>query len=111
MAIPTRAQWLADARAMLDMLEANPDLPIGTFRIPAYAGTGSDDTDREAVDAVAKTLGIEAVVPPRSRHYQAAIAIGSALYEFTAVPTASMHRYHRVNKLGEAALAAEEATA
>ena len=104
----TRTQWIADARAMLDMLEANPDVPIGTFRIPAYAETGSDDTDRKAVDTVAKILGVEAVVPPRSRHYQAAVTIGSAVYEFTAVPTAAMHRYYRVNELGEAALAAEE---
>jgi hypothetical protein len=107
----TRAQWIADARAMLDMLEANPDVPISTFRVAAYAGTGSDDTDREAVDAVAEILGVEAVVPKRSSHYQAAITIGSALYEFTAVPSSSMRRYHRVNELGEAALVAEEAAA
>lgn len=100
-----RAQWLADARALLDLIEANPGLPVGTFRIPAYPNTGADDTDREFVDAAAAILGVEPITTPHGGHYEARVFIGHALYEVTAVPSARMRRYHEVNRLGEAALA------
>jgi hypothetical protein len=103
-----RAQWLADARALLDLIEANPDLPVGGFRIAAYANTGNDDTDREFVDATAEVLGTEPETSPYGRHYQAHVTIGHAMYEVTAIPSAAMRRYSDVQRLGKAALDAAE---
>ena len=110
MAATTRAQWLADARALLDFIEANPDLPVNTFRIAASIYNGTDEENRAAVDAVAAILAVEPTTSRHGGHYNAAIEIGSAVYEAYMVPDRTMRRYHQVQDLGEAALTEQEAT-
>lgn len=104
-----RAKWIADARALIDLLEANPALPLGTLRIAVHPRTGADLTDREVVDNAAALLGIEAVTTPPRNHHTATLHIGRAEYGVVHVPTAAMDRHHEVFRLGEAALAEQEA--
>lgn len=106
-----RAQWIADGRAVLDLLEANPNLPLNlatglSISYHPMPGRDADDADKKAaVDAVAEQLGVEVTPSGPSSHYEAEILLGSARYGAVAVLSDYLARYDAVRSLGEAALA------
>lgn len=112
MAAITRAQWLADARALLDYLEANPDVPLNQYRgieishhpLPSAA---VDDADKmAAVDIIADLLGTPVTTPSTpGSHYETEIRFGSASYRAVSVLKEYIDRHDAVQSLGEAALA------
>lgn len=82
-----RAQWLADARALLDFIEANPELPVPEYSSVeiSYHPMPYDQSDAEkraAIDAVANMLGAEVQA---GVHYEVGISFGSASYRAVAV--------------------------
>lgn len=105
-----RAQWLADGRALLDFIEANPDLPQNQYSgIEVRYHALLDDDDDEAmaaVDAIAKQLGTPVTTPDMpGSHYETEIRFGSASYRAIAVLKAWRERRAAIDRLGEAALA------
>jgi hypothetical protein len=106
-----RAARIADARQILDLLEANPGIPFCYLRIEHIASVSAKDDDvaRAEVDRVAALLGVEAGFPWEGAHYQANKMIGSACYQVIMVSKSAMKRYDVVQSLGEAALTAVEA--
>jgi lipopolysaccharide biosynthesis protein len=111
----TRAQWIADARAVLDLLESNPDLPLNLasgMTVNYYPlGNVGDIEAMAAVDAVADTLGVAVTPPGPGSHYEAEIRLGSAAYKAIAVLKDYSNRRRAIERLGEAALEAEEQAA
>ena len=107
-----RAQWLADARAMLNMLEDRPEIPLPpgglNIRYSASVYTADDNAARACVAAAAAAFAVDATTSPYN-HYRATYTSGLATYEIYMVPAAEMARYDRRNELGEAALAEAEA--
>lgn len=100
-----REKWLADARAMLDLIETTPELPVGNFEIVvSVLRDDGDDEERAAVDRAAALLGVEAACPPRSTHYQAEKYIGGARYRAYMVPAEDMRDYYARLELGQTAL-------
>ena len=61
-----------------------------------------------AVDAVADTLGVAVTPPGPGSHYEAEICFGSASYKAIAVLTDYRERRRAIERLGEAALEAED---
>ena len=114
MAVPTRDQWIADARAVLDLLESNPDLPLNLVSgvsVSYFPLRSDDDTEAMAVvDAVADTLGVAVTPPGPGSHYEAEICFGSASYKAIAVLKDYRDRRAAIDRLGEAALDADSAT-
>lgn len=106
------AQWIANGRALLDLLETNPDLPLGNLRVAVHSGAGGDDNaGREFVDAAAKALGKKPSTTSCGDHYSVGVTLGNAEYEVVHVPSAAMWRHHEINRLGKAAFAEQEASA
>lgn len=109
---PRRAQWIADARAVLDLLESNPELPLNLVSGPTISyyplNADNDAKSMAAVDAVAKSLGVAVMPPGPGSHYEAEIRFGSASYKAVAVLTDYRERRRAIERLGEAALDAED---
>lgn len=103
-----RAAQIADARRMLDFLEANPGLPMCNVGIQVHTD-GTDDEGREQVDAAAEILGTSATTSPFGQHYQVEKSFGRAAYEVVLVPKAAMQRHHAVLAAGNAAVDAAHA--
>lgn len=114
MSTPTRTQWIADARAVLDLLESNPDLPLNLasgMTVNYYPlGNVGDIEAMAAVDAVADALGAAVTPPGPGSHYEAEICFGSASYKAIAVLKDYRDRRAAIDRLGEAALDADSAT-
>lgn len=72
MSTPTRAQWIADARAVLDLLESNPDLPLNLVSgvTVGYYPLG-DVGDIEAMAAAPTVADMRAIFgePVQGRDY------------------------------------------
>lgn len=108
MSTPTRAQWIADARAVLDLLESNPDLPLNLnsgLSILYHPLLDDDAEAMAAVDAVAKQLGVAVSGPDSGRHYEAEITFGNARYEAVAVLKSFREEHDAIQRYGRAALA------
>lgn len=104
-----RAQWIADGRTVLDLIEANPGLPLGSFRVAVHASRNfDDDAAREFVDAAAAILGIDPTTSEYGQHYSVIVLVGRAEYEVVHVPSATMARHHEINRLGRAAIAEQD---
>lgn len=108
-----RAQWLADARALLDYIEAN-DVPVHThagleIMYHPLAGEAPDAERLAALHEIAQQIGAE-VVPPSGpgRHHIARVSIGHASYEAVVVLRETHDRADAIRRLGEAALAEQE---
>lgn len=114
MSTPTRAQWIADARAVLDLLESNPALPLNLVSgvtVGYYPlGDVGDIEAMAAVDAVADILGVAVTPAGPGSHYEAEICFGSASYKAIAVLKDYRDRRAAIDRLGEAALDADAAT-
>lgn len=111
---PRRVQWIADARALIDFIEANPELPLNTHSgigVSYHPMPGDlDDADKKAaVDAVANMLGVAVTPPGPGSHYEVQKTFGSATYKAVAVLKDYSDRYYAIQELGEAALADREA--
>lgn len=109
-----RAQWIADARAVLNLLESNPDLPLNLASgltvsyHPLRFNDPDDPADAEkkaAVDAVAAQLGVPVVGPDSGHHYEAQIHFGSAAYQAVAVLRDYREKDDAIQRFGKAALA------
>lgn len=74
--VAERAARLADARALLDRLEA-AGVPIGALSMHYFPRRGSLDDQVAEVDRIAELLG---VTPVHDVHYEAEIKIGQAEY-------------------------------
>lgn len=101
-----RAQRFADARALLDLIEANPDVPFDGLEI-RHTVTATDDT--EGVSRV-----LDAAIALRIRrevdagHHWVVLRHGTASYQAAYVERDQMTRWRRSRDLGNAAVAAEE---
>lgn len=84
-----RAAALADARQLLDYLEANPELPITSYSMDITAHARGTDADRmDVVDQAAEIIGTKAGNHgPAGYHYQACKTFGSVSYTVVAVPS------------------------
>lgn len=111
----TRAQWIADARTLIDFIEANPELPLNTFMglaisyHPMDVDSNDDDGKKGAVDAVADMLGVAVTPPGPGSHYEARKSFGSASYKAVGVLKDYSDRDRAIRELGNAALAEREA--
>jgi hypothetical protein len=112
MAAIDRAQWLADARALLDFIEANPDLPVPSYHSieisyhPIPQANVSDADKMAAIDEIADLLGATVTTPDMpGSHYEAQIRFGSASYRAVAVLKRERDEYSATQKLGKEALA------
>jgi len=107
MAVIDRAQWLADARALLDLIEANPEIPLPPFRgleISHHPSTLSTEDNRRAkLDRIAAVLGAE--VTGEDGRYQTTVSMGSAQYRAVVHTDASQHEWQEQLRLGAEALA------
>jgi hypothetical protein len=107
-----RAQWLADARALLDFIEANPAISLPPYHSieisyhPIPQGDVDDAVKMAAIDEIADLLGVTVTTPdvPGS-HYEARIYFGSASYKAAAVLKRERDKYDAVQRLGMEALA------
>jgi hypothetical protein len=115
MAVPTRAQWIADARAVLDLLESNPELPLNLavgLNINYYPLTAEGDIEATAaVDAIADKLGVAVTPPGPGSHYEAKVRFGSASYKAVTVLKDYREKRDAIERLGKAALEAAEQAA
>lgn len=117
MAAIDRAQWIADARALIDFIEATPDLPLNPLRgieVSYHPLPNVKDDGRlmDAVDAVAELLGAPVTTPDMpGSHYETEIRFGSACYCAVAVLSAQYEEYQEIRRLGTAALAEQTARA
>lgn len=111
MAAYTRAQIIADARAMLDFLEAHPDVPLNQFRGVEISNhplpsSETDDADKmAAIDAIADLLGTPVTTPATpGSHYETEICFGSASYRAISVLKEYHEEYDAIQRYGQAAL-------
>lgn len=90
----TRAQVLADARALLDWLEAHPDVPVPGFewRRPVLGET--DGEKLAELERIATAAGAP-IVDAGSGHRNVTHRIGSATYQATAIECTHMDAYER----------------
>jgi len=104
-----RAQRFADARALLDRIEANPDVPFDGLEI-RHTVIAADDT--EGVGRI-----LDAAIALRIRrevddgHHRVVLRHGTASYQTAYVERDRMARWRRSRDLGNAAVAAEEGKA
>ena len=109
MTAPTRAQWIADARALLDLLESNPELPLNLvcgLNVNYYPLEAKGDAEAmAAVDAVADMLGVPVTPPGPGSHYEAGVRFGSASYKALAVLKDYQEEQAAIERLGRAVLA------
>lgn len=108
-----RAERIADLRALADFLDANPDAPLPKYGLDISLSLW-DGTDEENVAEIARIASVFGVEPKRDKdgtHHRAVLKIGHLTYAASAVTEAGMDRHHAVLRLGEAALAEQEAAA
>lgn len=95
-----RARFIADARAVLDMLEANPNVPLPWRFLGQYAVAGTDAEKCAEVDRIAAILGVEPETRANGGHYAAEVRFGSNGYVALAITDAHMARFHEESRLG-----------
>jgi hypothetical protein len=89
-----RAAFFAAARAMLDYLEANPDLPVPAFAsnamVQVFPGVDHDEA-RAVVDLAAGVLDRPAETSQWQQHYTVERVFGGRVtYRVVAIPPEAM---------------------
>ena len=89
-----RDDTIAAGRALLDFLEAHPDLPVWQISADPYLH-GTDAEDRAEIDRIAAILEREPLVSPRKTRYAVSRIFGLRVdYHAVAITQAHMD-YHR----------------
>lgn len=92
-----------DARALLDWLEAHPDVPMPNYGVQmAYSiNGGSDATEMTELERIAVAAGVPVTgfegrpVTDEDSHRRVAYRIGSATYKATSIRQSDMDAYNR----------------
>lgn len=107
-----RAQRIADARALLDWLEASPDVPIARYweiQVSYHVTNEEGITDRSGrarVRDLAEQIGGEYEVSGGSHHY-AIKRFGTAVYQASYIESGWRAEQDDIERLGREAVAAK----
>jgi hypothetical protein len=94
---------IADARALLDWLDAHPDIPMPTHGMKIHhAVTEADDaTELAEVTRIAEAAGVAVTdtdgspATDKTTHHHAVYSIGTCKYQAVAVTAAVMDAWNR----------------
>lgn len=89
-----RADFIADMRALADMLQANPGLPVGafsSFEVVYFPPSGSDERAFAQIAGIGQVLGAMPVW--EGEHYTVQRRVGRACYRAVAIPERARARY------------------
>lgn len=101
-----RAQRIADARALLDLIEACPDVPFDELEVRYCVLAADDESGVAEVRAAADALGVSCDV--NGDRARAELWLGASSYHICYNSRRAMHRWSRERALGTAARVAEE---
>lgn len=106
-----RAQKIADARALLDWLDANPDVPLTSndiIQASYFVTNESDHTDESGearIRALVEQIGGEYELSSGTHHY-ARRRFGTAAYQASYITSQAYADHNERERLGREALAA-----
>ena len=104
-----RAKCIADMRALLDFLDAHPEVPINEYGLDIRCCIHEQDDDAGAlvVETTAKSLGVEV---EHGVHVTAEMAVGTAHYRIFHIPHEQVRRHAALSSYyGQVEPDAEEA--
>lgn len=92
-----RHQTITGLRALADLLEANPAVPVKEFGADysVHTRVGDDAAAAARVDQVAALLGAQVTDDrPRGGHYIASKTFGRIAYRIVHIPARQMHEHY-----------------
>ncbi len=89
----TRSEILADYRALLDFLDAHPDVPVRRNDLNSYPLGGNDATGLPELHRIAAALGVEVTHNAQRSHFYAIRTFGRVSYQAAYVTDAYMAEY------------------